>query len=361
MVAQGRPLLVNARARQLLGQREDLAGGLSHLSAIYGLHRTNGQPYPWQELPVSKALLDGSTSMRDDIVVHRPDGRRIPLVTWAAPVDLGGHGQPDAAVWVLEDLTALRQSEEQYRGLEQELHNVQRLELVGRIASGVVHDFNNLLTVIVGYTELAREAVGNHAAKDDLERILQAVEQAKRLAGQLLTFSKQRQVVMRPVDLRAVTKRALELLSATMPDNVDLELREQEEEVVVIADDAPLQQVVMNLCLNARDAMPVGGRLTVETAREQPLPDDLTVANPGAATGNVRQWARLTIADTGSGMTAAVKARIFEPLFTTKERGSGLGLAVVKQIVEGFGGSIRVTSTPEKGTRFDVWLPLRIV
>jgi len=461
---QGRPLLVNARARQLLGQREDLAAGLSHLSTIYGLHRTDGQPYPWRELPVSKALHEGSTCMRDDIVVYRPDGRRIPLVTWAAPVDLGGHGHPDAAVWVLEDLTALRQSQEQYRGLveslplmllqfdqnlalsyhnpateestgytgealrqagfwqgcihpddgpaftalldaaragqssraevryraadgseqvgyalaqprrpggvtvlvvdmtqrrrlEQDLQNVQRLELVGRIASGVVHDFNNLLTVIAGNAELARASVGDHPGKDDVERILQATEQAQRLAGQLLTFSKKRQVVMRPVDLHAVTKHALELLVTTMPDNIEVEMRGQEEAVIVLADDAPLQQVVMNLCLNARDAMPEGGRLLVETACDQELPGDLTVADPVAANGGVRQWARLTVADTGCGMDAKVKKRIFEPLFTTKEGGSGLGLAVVKQIVEGFGGCIRLSSTPGKGTRFDVWLP----
>ena len=101
----GRPILVNDRARKLLGQREDLAAGLSHLSEVYRLYRHDGTPYPVEELPVLTALRRGTTCMRDDIVVHRPDGRRIPLVSWAAPVDITGHGRPEAAVWVLEDFT----------------------------------------------------------------------------------------------------------------------------------------------------------------------------------------------------------------------------------------------------------------
>ncbi|HYV39037.1 MAG TPA: PAS domain S-box protein [Gemmataceae bacterium] len=465
--ANGRPLMVNARARKLLGQREDLSAGLNHLSAIYRLHKPDGQPYPWEELPVSKALRDGATCMCDDIVVYRPDGRRIPLVTWAAPVDLGGHGGHDSAVWVLEDLTALRQSEEQYRvlveslpimllqfdghgsldyhnpaaeqitgysgeslrqhgfwqscihaddaanfnglldaaaagqrtraefryhaadgcektgyalaqprrpkgatvlvvdmtqrrRLEQEIQKVQRLELVGRIASGVVHDFNNLLSVIVGHAELGMKTVDHQPVRTDLEHILQATEQAKRLASQLLTFSKQRRVVMRPVDLYKVTKNALDLLKPTLPVDIEVEMRGRDEQVIVQADDAPLQQVVLNLCLNARDAMPEGGRLLVETACEPMPPGNHIVAGTVGLTDGVRPCARLTIADSGCGMDDTVQARIFEPLFTTKERGSGLGLAVVKQIVEGFGGCIRVDSAPGKGTRFDVWLPTTV-
>jgi signal transduction histidine kinase len=357
--AKGLPLLVNSRARKLLGQRENLAGDLSHLSEIYRLHRTDGTLYPWQELAVTKALREGTTCMRDDIVVHRPDGRRIPLVTWAAPVDLGGQGQTDAAVWVLEDLTSLRQAEKARLQSEQELQKVQRLELVGRIASGVVHDFNNILTVIAGYAELARDGLDQHPARADLEKILRATEQAKRLAGQLLAFSKQRQVLMRPIDLSAVAGHALELVEPTLPTNIEI-VRRGGEEVTVLADEPPLQQVILNLCLNAKDAMPEGGQLVVETVREFLQPGDAAVAGTRAAAEGGRHWARLTIADTGLGMNDAIKSQIFEPLFTTKERGTGLGLAVVKQIVEGFGGCIRVSSEPGMGARFDVWLPLRI-
>jgi PAS domain S-box-containing protein len=254
-----------------------------------------------------------------------------------------------------EGATVLVVDMSQRRRLEQEIQKVQRLDLVGRIASGVVHDFNNLLTVIVGHAELGLKTVADSHVRNDLEHILQATDHARRLASQLLTFSKQRRVVMRPIDLHAVTRHSLELLKPTLPITIEVEMSGQEEEVIVQADDAPLQQVIMNLCLNARDAMPDGGRLIVETACE-PLPSENGII-AGKVGPDTQTWARLSVTDTGSGMDDAIKVRIFEPLFTTKERGSGLGLAVVKQIVEGFGGCIRVTSALGKGTRFDVWLP----
>jgi PAS domain S-box-containing protein len=483
--SRGQPLLVNARARQLLGQREDMAAGLSHLSSVYRLHKPDGTPYPWEELPVCKALKEGATSMRDDVVVHRPDGRRIPLVTWAAPVDLGGPGEADAAVWVLEDLSALRSaesarlesesklreatevlrlSEERYRGLmeslpimvmqigpdgaityhnratesifglsaqetqapgflqrqahpddaprlaallseaasgksgqgefrfhtakgaeilgyataqpisgggtalqvidwtqrrryEQELQKVQRLELVARIASGVVHDFNNLLTVILGYTDLARKACTDASVRADLDRVLQATDQAKILAQQLLAFSKQRKIETKPVDLGAAVKRAVDLLMPTMPHSIEWNVSTPAEPLRVKADDGPLQQVVINLCLNARDAMADGGRLMVETVSGVEPPDGASAGQTSTPLVNGHRWARLRVQDTGSGMDESVRAHLFEPLFTTKERGSGLGLAVVKQIVEGFGGCVTVESQPGHGSRFDVWLP----
>jgi signal transduction histidine kinase len=230
----------------------------------------------------------------------------------------------------------------------------------------VVHDFNNLLTVIAGYAEMASKGLGDHPCKEDVSRILRATDQAQRLVQQLLAFSKKRQIVKRAVDLGAVTKHTLDLLQASLPKDIKIELHGSDRPVTVQGDDAPLQQVLMNLCLNARDAMPKGGRLMVETVYEQALPSQaVPSAKPtngvqngtkGHGEESTQKWVRLTVADTGTGMNEEVKARIFEPLFTTKERGSGLGLAVVKQIVEGFGGSISVTSAPGKGTRFDVWL-----
>src|SRR5262249_14642519 len=120
----GRPVLVNARARQLLGQREDMAAGVQHLAEVYRLHRPDGSLYPADRLPVADALRRGPTSTCDDIVVHRPDGRRLPLVSWATPLDLSGRGGYDAAVWVLEDLTALRQAETALRESEVRLRAV---------------------------------------------------------------------------------------------------------------------------------------------------------------------------------------------------------------------------------------------
>ena len=557
----GRPILVNARARQLLGQREDPAAGLDHFSQVYRLYRHDGTPYPVEELPVSAALRRGASCMRDDIVVHRPDGRNVPLVSWAAPIEMSGHGQPDAAVWVLEDLTTLhkaeearrkteahlravietmaealivqdqtgkilecnpaacailglgpdqfrgrslldsswtwlredglplpadehpvrrscqsgqpvrnvvlgiqspdretgrqgdretgrqgdretgrqgdketsqtagslspclpvctsvrwvlvncmplalgqdkvldrvvttvaditayrhaldvlRLSEEKYRGLveslplmvvqldcdgrityvnpaaqtitgyslndlpepaawqaliapedlrsllasrsailagetirtelhyrakdgsdkvghaviqprwqsdgkvlagmtalivdmtlqrrlEQDLQRSQRLNLVGRLASGIAHDFNNLLSVALTLTELARDNIPpDHPSYANLRRAAEAGEQAAQLAEQLLAFGRQRRAAKRRVDVNAVAQRSLELLRSTLPPSIDVVHSLKDADLCVQADEMQLQQVLMNLCLNARDSMPEGGRLVVRT------------------------------------------------------------------------------------------------
>jgi PAS domain S-box-containing protein len=638
---RGRPILVNTRARQLLGQREDAWTGLEQLSSAYRLFRADGTTYPVEELPVFQALRRGSTTMRDDIVVHRPDGKRVPLVSWAAPVNLRGSGEPDAAVWVLEDLTALRQaeaarrdtelrlravvetmgeglvvrdskgsiadcnqaacqifghaademrgrtpfeldrvylredgtplppeehpaqvvlregrpvrnvilgirrarlesrgvkiephsddevsldgasagsrrtvddalptildsrvtpsvrwvlvnamplgeganlggvvttysditayrqaqegvraSEEKYRGLieslplmliqsdhdmrvtyanpatraitgyelheiadpaswraiihpedlpramalgrdaldgkpgraevryrakdgaekvsyliaeprrvegmvvgsttlmvdvtrerllEEELNRARRLDLLGRLASGIAHDFNNLLSVVLSLTELARASLPEeHPVHADLHRITEAGEQAAGLAAQLLAFSRQRRVTAHRVAINQVVEQTLELLRATLPANIQLEASLGSPDLCILADETQLQQVLMNLCVNARDAMPQGGKLRVQTE---------AVPGGGNGTGAPADWVRLTVHDEGQGISEQVQQRIFDPYFSTKEHGSGLGLAIVQQIVESYGGRIELTSEPGCGARFDVWWP----
>jgi PAS domain S-box-containing protein len=633
----GRPILVNARARQLLGQREDPAAGLAHLVETYRLHRPDGSLFPEDELPVSTALRRGTTTMRDDIVVHRPDGRRVPLITWAAPIDLAGRGEADAAVWVFEDLTTLQQaenarreseaylrtvigtmaeglvvqdqsgkvvecnpsaallfgmdadqlrgrslldpdwsylredggplsseqhptrivvasgqpvrnmilgvrlpargasaelsagndesntrwlfanalplptsvdgppagvvttftditayrhaqevlrvSEEKYRGLvdtlpimlcqadrdarfiyvnpavksvtgydlddlreperwlevihpddrlkamaahaemmngsstrlefryrakdggeriaysisqprwqdgrivggislivdmtrerrlEHELERAHRLELIGRLSSGIAHDFNNLLTVILTLTELAKSSLpAEHAAHEELQRIIAAGQQAANLANQLLGFSRHKPMTPLPVDLNRVARRTLDLLRATWPANLIIETSLGVSLPMLEGDEWQIQQVLMNLCLNARDAMPGGGRLVVRTLPCVKPESDTNVRRDAPAlpagfgalnvpTDDVN-WLLLSVQDTGSGIPEDVKARIFDPFFTTKELGSGLGLAVVQQIVANHGGKIDVCSKPGDGTRFDVWLPRKHV
>jgi signal transduction histidine kinase len=243
------------------------------------------------------------------------------------------------------------------RRLEQELQRAQRLELVGRLASGTVHDFNNLLTVMTGLTSLVSSGLAaDHPSQQELQQVLEAGEQAMSLAGQLLTFSKQRTTVMRPVDLNVVAAQVLKLLLPVMPAGVRLESSLAKDSMVVAADDNQLKQVLMNLCLNARDAMPAGGRLTVQI-------EEIPVGSPGAPTvfegaRAAASWARITVQDTGTGMSEEVQSRIFEPFFSTKERGTGLGLAVVRQIVESHGGRVQLQSKPGEGTRFEIWLPM---
>ena len=222
------------------------------------------------------------------------------------------------------------------RRLERELHRAQRLELMGRLASGVVHDFNNLLSVVFSLTDLARGHLPlDHPVHADLRRINEASEQAAGLATQLLALSKQRPTPPRRVDVNLVSRRTLELLQATLPSPITLEVDLSLGELPILADETQVQQVLMNLSLNARDAMPSGGTLRVQTFLRD---------------GEVC----LVVADTGEGMSEDVRRQVFEPFFSTKEYGTGLGLAVVQQVVEGHGGKIVVSSQPGQGTCFEV-------
>jgi signal transduction histidine kinase len=235
------------------------------------------------------------------------------------------------------------------RQLERKLQRSQRIELAGRLASGLAHDFNNQLTVILNLVSLVQSQLGrDHSAQPDLESITEAGEQAARLAGQLLTFSKQRQLNTKRLDLAVATGRILSLLRATLPKGIQLDFLCNETGLNVEADETQIQQLLMNLMLNARDAMPDGGRLTVRLC---------TDVHADASEEDTSDWVHLSIADTGHGMTEHTRSHIFDPFFTTKANGTGLGLAVVQQIVEGSGGRLGVTSELGKGTCFDIWLP----
>jgi PAS domain S-box-containing protein len=225
------------------------------------------------------------------------------------------------------------------RRLEKELQQAQRRELVGRLAGGIAHDFNNLLTVILSLAALTRKDLPpEHPVQEHLGEILEAAHQAGRLAGQLLTFGKQRRTVARPLSLNQVVKRTLSMLRSSLPPSIDVLEELDPCDPFVQAEDTQLQQVLMNLCLNARDAMPAGGQLMVKTV--------------GEAAGT-----RLSVGDTGAGISEDVRRRIFEPFFSTKEHGTGLGLAVVQQSVQSFGGRVEVVSEAAKGARFDLWFP----
>ena len=228
------------------------------------------------------------------------------------------------------------------RRLEQELQQASRLELIGRLASGVAHDFNNLLGVVLNLVELARgHLAGDHPVNADLQRIAHATEQATNLAGQLLALSKQRARPPVRVDVDEVVRRTLDLLRTTLPGSISVK-----ENVAggagIMADETQVQQVLMNLCLNARDAMPRGGVLEV-TTECQPTDEGARVV--------------LRVRDTGRGISDEEKEQIFKPFYSTREGGTGLGLAMVQQIVESQGGRIEVHSTPGQGALFEVRWP----
>jgi len=253
----------------------------------------------------------------------------------------------------------LRESEEreQRRRLEQQVHQLQRFEAIGRLAGGVAHDFNNVIAAVMGWADLGAQAASPDSHLQD--KFLKIRSQADRAAGltrQLLAFA--RRQILQPCDtnLNELIKEAISLLGNVIGERIDIRMELAEEPWTVWCDPGQIEQVLMNLCLNARDAMPNGGRLVIETKNTE-LDEDYRRLHPYGVPG---RYVLLRVFDTGTGMDAATLERIFEPFFTTKElgRGTGLGLATVYGIVKQHNGFIDVDSAPGQGTTFRVYLPL---
>jgi two-component system cell cycle sensor histidine kinase/response regulator CckA len=240
--------------------------------------------------------------------------------------------------------------------LEDQLRQAQKMEAIGRLAGGLAHDFNNLLGVVIGYCDLLfRKLPADLPERAEINEIRSAAEGASGLTRQLLAFSRRQVLEPRVLDLNDVVRRAERMLKPLLGDDVTLVIRLGSDVPLVLADAGQIDQVLMNLAVNSRDAMPRGGRITIETGASRF--DDTTVpALPGANPGS---FATLAVTDTGSGMDAETIAHIFEPFFTTKEvgKGTGLGLATVYGIVQQSSGFIAVTSTPGAGTTFRIHLP----
>jgi two-component system, cell cycle sensor histidine kinase and response regulator CckA len=239
--------------------------------------------------------------------------------------------------------------------LEEQLHHSQRLEAVGRLAGGVAHDFNNLLMVITGYSEMLLESMlQGDPARDDMEQVAKAARRATDLTHQLLAFS--RRQVARPmlINLNVLVEDMDRMLRRILGDAIELITHFAAVLKTVRVDRGQMEQVILNIAVNARDAMPNGGTLTIETANVS-VTGEIEAHRPSPAAG---EYVVLTLADTGIGMDARVLARVFEPFFTTKEHGTGLGLSTSYGIVKQSGGEIWADSKPGSGTTFRIYLPV---
>jgi PAS domain S-box-containing protein len=282
--------------------------------------------------PLENVVLDGPSPAAP------AQGRRWLVTYYPIP---GPRGTTSGVGCILQDVT------EQHR-TEQQLRQAQKLEAVGRLAGGIAHDFNNVLTVIQSYAEvLSFELEERGEGREEVDAIRAAADRAAALARQLLAFARRDVIIPRDVNVREVILGMQLILRRLVPPSVELTLDLADAPLVVRIDAGQLEQVVMNLAINAVDAMPDGGRLRIQTGAGAPLPDG-------------RPTALIEVVDSGTGMSAEVQERLFEPFFTTKPagRGTGLGLATTYAIVREAGGRIDVSSTLGQGSRFAVALPL---
>ncbi len=293
-----------------------------------------------------RRLLAGEP-VHEEMINKTRDGRLVTLdgtVTSVSDED----GRRIGFISVQDDIT-------EKRLLESQLRQAQKMEAIGQLAGGVAHDFNNLLTTILGYADLAMHSAEGEPIAESLSEIRKAGERAASLTRQLLAFSRRQVLEPKVLEVNALIEDLQKMLSRLIGEDIELRVALQPGVGRVLADPGQVEQVILNLAVNARDAMPRGGRLTIETADvelDEAFAERHATVRPGP-------YVMLAVTDTGIGMDAAIQARVFEPFFTTKEKskGTGLGLATVYGIVKQSGGSIWLYSEPGKGATFKVYLP----
>jgi PAS domain S-box-containing protein len=337
--ATGKILDVNPAFLELLGptSAEELIG-----RHIFGLYPDNDQWFDLADFLRSSAPFKGLTAewkrKNGTTTVVRISGRSV------------ANGREGGVVFELfaEDVT-------ERRALEQQLRQSQKMEAVGRLAGGIAHDFNNLLMVISGYSEFLLERLGTDPLlRGPAQEIARAAERASSLTRQLLAFSRKQMLAPRIVDLNAVATENLKMLTRMIGEDIDLVMIPAANLWPVRADAGQIEQVIMNLAVNARDAMPSGGKLTIETSNVT-LDEDYARFHAPLRPG---EYVMVAISDTGAGMDSETQTHIFEPFFTTKgTKGTGLGLSTVYGIVKQSGGYIWVYSEMGRGTTFKIYLP----
>ncbi len=312
-----------------------------------------------EDLPRVNKIMNESLRTRQPFVCdHRvvlPDGTER-VMQGRGEVLVNDHGEPIKMFGIVQDITEAKKAEEALHRSEEQLRQSQKMEAVGRLAGGVAHDFNNLLTVIGGYCAICLQSMEEtHPMQKSIVEIQKAAERAGSLTGQLLAFSRKQVLQPRVLDLNDAVRGMEKMLRRLIGEDIELSTHFDSSLGRVKADPGQIEQVIMNLAVNARDAMPRGGKLTITT-------ENVTLDHKSKyrnRTLEMGEYIMLAISDNGMGMSDDVKTHLFEPFFTTKGlgKGTGLGLATCYGIICQSGGDIRVYSEPNSGTTFKIYLP----
>ena len=367
--ASGRITFVNEAATKLHGVATlDVAP--SDYSATYRLLREDGTPYPSEELPLARAVLKGETVRDARWRIQRPDGTEVVAIGNAQPV-LGAQGTQIGAVLTVRDDTARHAAELALRDVNETLEErvamrnaelehahealrqSQKLEAMGQLTGGVAHDFNNLLTPILGSLDLLqRKGVGDERQQRLIDGALQSAERARLLVQRLLAFARRQPLQTVAVDIGELITGMADLVGSTCGPGIKISLSVAEDLPLALADPNQLEMAILNLSVNARDAMPDGGLLTLAAVGETVDAGDSTKLAPG-------KYVRLSIADSGIGMDEETVRRAVEPFFSTKAigQGTGLGLSMAHGLASQLGGALTLSSLPGLGTNVELWIP----
>jgi two-component system, cell cycle sensor histidine kinase and response regulator CckA len=327
----GELLLANKKVEEIFRHPFIPASRIEEYSQYHGFH-VDGRPYAPEDYPLARSVRDGEEVFNEEIEYVCGDGAHRILQVSSAPI-LDSDGKRSAALVVFADIT-------ERKHLDQQLMQSLRMEAIGRLAGGVAHDFNNLLTVILGYSDLALSGINHdHPLRAPIDQIHTCGLRAADLTKQLLAFSRRQVLQPKTINVNSVIRDLQTMLRRLIPENVEILTDLDASLGNVQADPGQLEQIIVNLAVNARDAMPQGGRLTMGTSNSH-LDDQYVREHLEVTPG---EYVMLAVTDSGMGMDAETQARIFEPFFSTKEpgKGTGLGLATVYGIVKQSGGQCR--------------------
>jgi PAS domain S-box-containing protein len=343
----GTILHYNAQAEQILGHAI-IANASIVAETLQHAYHPDGRRFAAHEYPVMQVLQHREAVRASEIRYQRPDGNLITLRTSSVPV-CHSKGQMIGVINLFEDIT-------EHRQLEEHLLQVQKMESVGRLAGGIAHDFNNLLVPILGYVDLSMSSLPpNSKLYIDLQQVRIAAERAADLTRQILAFSRRQMLEMRLLDLNELVRNFQQMIWRLIGEDIQIYTTYTPNLPPIRADKSQIEQVLLNLVVNARDAMPTGGQLWIETQLVQAD----SAALDALVTADTSVYVVLRVRDTGHGMDSATQKLIFEPFFTTKEpgKGTGLGLATVFGIIKQHHGVVMVESEPHQGATFSIYLP----